>query len=177
MHLLPACPITQHKLPLFRAHGHLRRLSRIFMVQYRRREPASPARLPLNPGPVSTKRTRAWCAVLLGHGPSSAKGTRANSAVPLSRGINSATGGRVSNVAPLNYGTGACASRAAPLSHAPRSKEDVASARRLSKRTCSPSPLSDHVVAVGLRRERANYKTFPPGHEVAVGFEVWEGQH
>ena len=46
VYLLPACPITQHKLPLFRAHGHLRRLSHILMVQYRRREPASPARFP-----------------------------------------------------------------------------------------------------------------------------------
>ena len=46
VHLLPACPITQRKLPLFRAHGHLSRLSHIFMVQYRRREPASPTRFP-----------------------------------------------------------------------------------------------------------------------------------
>ena len=46
VHLLPACPITQHKLPLFRAHGHLRRLSHILMVQYRRREPASLTRFP-----------------------------------------------------------------------------------------------------------------------------------
>ena len=158
VHLLPACPITQHKLPLFRAHGHLRRLSHIFIMQYWRREPALPARFPLNPGPISTKGTRASCAVPLGHGPSSSKGTRANSAVPLSRGINWATGGRVSNAAPLNYGTGAGASRAAPLSYAPRSKEDVATARRLSKRTCSPSPPSDQVVAVGLRCGKANSK-------------------
>ena len=46
VHLLPACPITQHKLPLFRAHGHLRRLSHILMVLNRRRESASPARFP-----------------------------------------------------------------------------------------------------------------------------------
>ena len=46
VHLLPACPITQHKLPLVRAHGRLNRLSHIFMVQYRRREPASPTRFP-----------------------------------------------------------------------------------------------------------------------------------
>ena len=46
VYLLPACPTTQHQLPRFRAHGHLRRLSHILMVQYRRREPASPARSP-----------------------------------------------------------------------------------------------------------------------------------
>ena len=46
VHLLPACPIPQRKLPLLRAHGHLSRLSHIFMVQYRRREPASPTRFP-----------------------------------------------------------------------------------------------------------------------------------
>ena len=46
VYLLPACPITQHKLPLFRADGLLHRLSHILMVQYRRREPASPARFP-----------------------------------------------------------------------------------------------------------------------------------
>ena len=60
----------------------------------------------LNPGPISTKGTRASCALPIGHGPSSATGTRANSTVPLSRGINSATGGRVSNAAPLNHGKG-----------------------------------------------------------------------
>ena len=46
VYLLPACPITQHKLSLFRAHGLLRRLSHILTVQYRRREPVSRARLP-----------------------------------------------------------------------------------------------------------------------------------
>ena len=46
VHRLPACTITQHKLPLLRAHGHLSRPWHIFMVQYRRREPASPARFP-----------------------------------------------------------------------------------------------------------------------------------
>ena len=114
VHLLPACTITQHKLSLFRAHGHLRRLSHILM-------PAVPAKgtcvanaVPLNPGPISTKGTRASCAFPIGHGPSLATGTRANSAVPLSRGINSATGGRVSNAPPVNHGWGACASGAAP---------------------------------------------------------------
>jgi len=93
VHLLPACPITQHKLPLFRAHGHLSRLSHIFMVQYRRREPASPTRFPSIRVQISTTGTRASCAIPVGHGPSSATGTHANSAVPLSRGINSAMGG------------------------------------------------------------------------------------
>ena len=46
LHLLPACPITHHKLPLFRAHGDLRRLSHILEVQYRRRKPSSSARFP-----------------------------------------------------------------------------------------------------------------------------------
>ena len=107
--------------------------------------------------PISKKGTRASCAVPIGHGPSSAKGTRANIAVPLSRGINSVTGGRVSNAAPLNHGT--CASRAAPLSHASLSNEDAATARRPPRRTCSPSPRSDQVVAVGLRCGKANTKT------------------
>ena len=43
---LPASPITQHKLPLVRANGLLRRLSQILTVQYRRREPVLPARFP-----------------------------------------------------------------------------------------------------------------------------------
>ena len=43
-YLLPAYPVTQHKLPLLRAHGLLRRLSHIITVQYWRREPACPAR-------------------------------------------------------------------------------------------------------------------------------------
>ena len=116
-----------------------------------------------------TKGTRTSCAVPVGRGPSSAKGIRAHSAVPLSHGINSATGGRVSNAAPLNHGKGACASRAAPPSHASRSIEDAATARGPPKRTCSPSPLSNQVVAVGLRCEKANSKTPLPGHEVAVG--------
>ena len=113
--------------------------------------------------------TRASCAVPIGHGPSSAKGTHAHSAVPLSRGINSATGVCISSAAPLNHGTGACASRAALPSHASRSNGDAATARRPPKRTCSPSPLSDQVVSVGLRCGKANSKTFLPGHEVAVG--------
>ena len=115
--------------------------------------------VPLNLSPKSTTGTRASGAVPIGHGPNSATGTRANSVVPLSRGINSATGGRVSNAAPLNYGRGACASRAAPPSHASRSNEAAATARRPFKRMCSLSPLSDHVVPVGLRCGKANSKT------------------
>ena len=42
-------------------------------------------------------------------------------------------------------------------------------ARRPPNQTCSPSRLSDHVVAVGLRCGKANSKTLIPGHEVAVG--------
>ena len=41
--------------------------------------------------------------------------------------------------------------------------------RRPPKGTCSPSPLSDHVVGVGLRCGKANSKPFLPSHEVAVG--------
>ena len=138
--------------------------------------------VPLNPGSISTKGTRASCAVPIGHGQSLAKGTRANGAVPLSRGINSATGGRVSNAAPLNQGTGACASRAVPLSHAPRRKQDVATARRPPTRTCSPSPGSpspgsDQVLAVGLRCGKPNSKNTSCRPLGGGRFEVWEGQH
>ena len=89
--------------------------------------------VPLSQGTVSTKGTRALCAAPLGHGPSSAKGSRAHSDVPLSRGKNLSTGVRVPNAAPLNHGKGACASRAAPPSHASRSNEAAATARRPPK--------------------------------------------
>ena len=79
-----------------------------------------------------------------------ARGTRASSAVPLSRGINSVMGARASSAAPLNHGKGACASRAASPSHAPRSNQTAAPARRSTQRVCSPPPLPDHVVAGGL---------------------------
>ena len=46
VYLLPACPITRHKLPRLRAHGLLRRLLQILTVQYRQRESVWPARLP-----------------------------------------------------------------------------------------------------------------------------------
>ena len=154
---LPACPITHHKLPLFLSHGLQRRLLHILTMQYRRREQMSPARFP-STGEISTKGTRASCAVPIGYGPSSAKGTHAHSGVTLSRGINSATGVCVSIAASLNHGTGACALRAASSSHASRSNEAAATARRPPKRTCSPSPLSDQVVAVGLRCGKANSK-------------------
>ena len=49
------------------------------------------------------------------------------------------------------------------------SKTLAAPARRPPKRTCSSSPLSEHVVAVGLRCEKANSRTLLPGYEVAVG--------
>ena len=39
------------------------------------------------------------------------------------------------------------------------SNEDAATARRPPTRTCSPSPRSDQVVAVGLRCGKANTKT------------------
>ena len=125
--------------------------------------------VPLNPGTISTKGTRASCAVPIGHGPSSAKGTRAHNAVPLSHGIKSATGVRFSNATPLNHGKEACASRAAPPSHASRSNESAATARRPPKRTCSPLPLSDHVRAVSLRYGKANSKTLLRNQEVVVG--------
>ena len=41
VYLLPARPITRHKLHLLRAHGLLHRLSHILTLQYRRREPVS----------------------------------------------------------------------------------------------------------------------------------------
>ena len=151
VHLLPACPITQHKLPLFRAHGHLSRLSHIFMVQYRRREPASPTRFPSIRVQISTTGTRASCAIPVGHGPSSATGTHANSAVPLSRGINSAMGGtRFKRRPPQPWQRSLRFGRRSP-SHASRSNEDAATVRRLPSRTCSPFPRSDQGVAVGLR--------------------------
>ena len=55
------------------------------------------------------------------------------------------------------------------LLHASRSNTAAATARRPPKRTCSPSPLSDHLVAVDLRCGKANSNTLLPGHEVAVG--------
>ena len=115
--------------------------------------------VPLSQGTTSTTGTYASCAVLLGHGPSSVKGIRAQSAVPLSHVINSATGVRVSNVAPVNHVKGVCALHAAHPSHASRSNEAAATARRPPKRTCSPPPFSDHLVAVGLRCGKANTKT------------------
>ena len=124
--------------------------------------------VPLGQDTIATTEIRASCAVLLGHGSSSAKGARARSAVPLSRGINSAKGVRVLIVAPLNHGKGACASRAALPSHASRN-EAAAMARQPPKRTCSPPPRPDHVVAVGLRCEKAISKTLLPDHAVTVG--------
>ena len=70
-----------------------------------------------------------------------------------------ATGIRVLNAALLNHGKGACVSRAASPSHASRSNEVVATVRRLLQRMCSTFPLSDHVLAVGLRSGKANTKT------------------
>ena len=46
-----------------------------------------------------------------------------------------------------------------PPGHALRSNETAATARRPPKQTCSPSPLSVQVVAVGLRCGKANTKT------------------
>ena len=152
VHLLPACPITQHKLPLFRAHGHLGRLSHIFMVQCRRREPASPTRFPSIRVQISTTGTRASCAIPVGHGPSSATGTHANSAVPLSRGINSAMGGDAFQTPPPSTMAREPALQAPPPpGHASHSNDDAVMARRPPSRTCSPSRRSDQVVAVGLR--------------------------
>ena len=94
--------------------------------------------VPLSPGTISTKGTRASCAVPSGHGRSSAKKTCAHSALPLSRGVNSATGVRVSNAASLNHGTGACASRAAPRSHASCSNEAAATALALLSERVHP---------------------------------------
>ena len=46
VYLLPVCPVTQHQLPLVRAHGLLRRLLQILTAQYRQREPTCRARFP-----------------------------------------------------------------------------------------------------------------------------------
>ena len=116
-----------------------------------------------------TTGTRASCTVPLGHGPNSAKGTRVPSAVPFSRGVTSATKVLVSGAALLNHGTGACASRAVPPSHASSSNEADARARRSTKRTCSPPSLPDHMLAVGLRCGKANSKALLPDHRMAVG--------
>ena len=164
VYLLPVCPVTQHKLPLLRAHGFLPRLLQILTAQYRRREPTCPVRFhPARvPGTLSRTETRASCAVPLGHGLSPAKGTRAPSAVPLCRGVNSATGYAFQTPPPSTMGR-------EPTLHASRSKEAAATARRSLKRTCSPPPLPDHVVAVGLRYGKANSKTLLRNQEVVVG--------
>ena len=124
--------------------------------------------VPLNPGPISTKGTR---VVRRSHRPWSEFGEgnpRSQRHSPQPR-HKFGDGGTRFERRPLNHGTGACASRAPPLGHASRSNEDAATARRPPKRTCSPSPRSDQVVAVGLRCGKVYSKTLLPGHEVAVG--------
>ena len=114
----------------------------------------------------STTRTRAPCAVALGHGLTSATGIRDFSAVPLSHDLNSAMEVRAPNAAPTNHGWGSCALCASPR-HASGSNKAVVTARRLFRRTCSFPLLPNHVMAVGLRC--ADLKTLFPDHEVAVG--------
>ena len=86
VYLLPACPITHQTLPLLRAHRLLCRRSHILTVQYRRREPVSPAWFPsARVRTISTKGTRASRTFPLGDGPSSMKGTRSQRHSPQPR--------------------------------------------------------------------------------------------
>ena len=84
--LLLACPVTQHRMPLSRAHGLLRRLRTTLTVLYRWRELALRAWFP--PAGVfffrffSTTRTRASSGVPPGHSLRSATGTALSAPIP-----------------------------------------------------------------------------------------------
>ena len=157
VYLLLAYPITQHKLPLLRTHGLLRRLSHFLTLQYRRRDQGR-QRGSRQPGyNFDEGNTRFVCR---SHRPWSEfdeGNPRSQRRSPQPR-HKFGYGVPVSNAAPLNHVKGACASRAVPSSHASRINEDVWTARHPPKRTCSPSLLSDHVVAIGLRCGKANSK-------------------
>ena len=86
----------------------------------------------------------------------SATGARASGAAPLSYGIIQATGACASGPAPLSVGTGACATDAPSPSHAPRSSQTAAPARRSFRRGCSTLPPTGHAVAVGWRCGKAD---------------------
>ena len=137
VYLLLACPIMQHKLPLSRAHGLLRRLSAILMAWYRWREPALRAWFPSARYCFDNENAR--FKRRFPHSLSLATGTRVFSAFPLNRGINSAMGVRAPNAAPFNHGKGACALRAPPR-HASCRNTAAVTARRLFRRRCSFSP-------------------------------------
>ena len=81
-------------------------------------------------------------------------GAHASSATPLSYGIIQTTGTCASGTAPLSLGKGARAPSTTPPSHAPRSSQTTAPARRSFQREC-PSPPPCHAVAVGFRRGKA----------------------
>ena len=92
------------------------RLSHILTVQYRRREPVSPARFPSIR--VQFRRREHAPRARFPSAMVRVRGKEPTLTVPFPSAavINSATGIRVSNAAPLNHGTGSGASRAAPPS-------------------------------------------------------------
>ena len=86
----------------------------------------------------------------------SATGVRALSASPLSYDVIQATGACASGAAPLSLGTGVRAPTAAPSSHAPRSSQTAAPARRSFQRGYPTPPPPGHAVVVGLRCRKAD---------------------
>ena len=114
--------VTEPHLLFRGAHGLLRRLLRRFKALCRR--PESAPREPL----LSAKEREPLSAA------PSVTEARASGAAPLSYGIIQATGACASGSAPLSLDTGACALSAAPLSHAPRSSQTAAPARRSFQR-------------------------------------------
>ena len=119
--LLLACPATQHRLPLSKAHGLLRclRTIRDYGVVPAAGTSVSSVISSLQPGNFillfrfdsenarfQRRSPRSWSEF--------GDGNRASSAVPLSRGIYSAVEVPAPNAAPINHGTGVCALRASP---------------------------------------------------------------
>ena len=98
-------------------------------------------------------------------------GNRASSAISLSRGINSAMGVCAPNAAPINHGTGACALRAPPQACVTQQYSCGDDASPFFARTCSPPPLPDQAVTVGLRCGTVDPQT---DHEVAVDLRCGE---
>ena len=156
--LLLARPITQHKFPLSRAHGLLRRLLTILKAWYRRRELALRAWFPPARYVFPTIRTRAPSDAPLGRGLSSAMRTRASSAVSLSRGVNSAMGVRAPNAAPIDHGTEACTLRASPQARVAQQYSCGDGASPFCGNVFIP-PLPNQAVAVGFRCGTANPQT------------------
>ena len=145
------------------------------------RRPASTAALPAGfppsassrmPGrrsdtftPASTSSPRAPIPpVSKFHGTMPATGACASSAAPLSQGTGACvlcaapptTGACAWGTAPLSLGTGARVPSAPLSSHAPRNSQTAAPGCRSFRQGCPPPP--------------------PPGHAMAVGFEVRGGR-